>query len=441
MKITYILPNYWPAIGGCELHTRELVKRFSEKHEVQVITLINNQEDKLSNELWLSSILRAPTKLVQYQDNKAKVMRLSLKPIEKFINLPLARLQSPKLPKMFVSFLMERLSNFYMGKLLNLVSGSDVIHCVNGGVSYLSYAAFKTAKNLGIPFIFTPVLHLHQNNSSQRNAESKASKESLAVRTKFYFTPRGWTDNFWYRLCHKADILITMTDFERTFFIERGISDKKIYKVGVGPLIEKNTTIDFRKKYGLKNEKIVLFLGRNTKNKGIMDILIASRIVWEKYPDTHFIFAGPLEEDFKETYQKYSDSRIKVLGYVSDEEKSAMLRACDIFCMPSWVESLGGSFLEAWMFEKPIIGARIPPVLELTEDGKGGFLIDKDHREIAEKILILLKDSELCNRMGQWGKRRVLENYTWEIITKKIENIYSDLLKREDTKKTFQAVI
>lgn len=60
LKIAYILPAHWPAVGGCELHTHELVKRLSEKHSIRVITLIDNQKDKLSHELWVACILKAP---------------------------------------------------------------------------------------------------------------------------------------------------------------------------------------------------------------------------------------------------------------------------------------------------------------------------------------------------------------------------------------------
>ena len=59
-RIAIVLPVYWPAIGGCELHTRELALRLAASHDVRVITLVNSEEDKLAHELWLAAILRAP---------------------------------------------------------------------------------------------------------------------------------------------------------------------------------------------------------------------------------------------------------------------------------------------------------------------------------------------------------------------------------------------
>ena len=427
LRITYVLPVYWPAIGGCELHTHELVKRLSEKHDIKVITLIDNQEDKLSHELWVACILKAPSNSVEYRDNHAKVIRLSLKPSEKLLNLPLARMQSPKLPDIAVRLMMERLSNFYMKKLISILRGSDLVHCVHGGVAYFGYAAYKAARKLGIPFIYTPVLHLYHENRREDLKKGAISGNPVSYNPQLHLSPRGWTNNYWYQLCFDADALITMTDFEKDYFVRRGIPEKRVHKIGVGPLVSDNSTKDFRQEYNLKKEKIVLFLGRNVEYKGIEELLKAAALVWKSLPDTQFFFAGPKEGNSENIFRHYSDSRVHVLGLVSDSEKAALLKACDVFCMPSREESLGGTFLEAWVFGKPIIGAKIPPLMELTENGQGGFLVIPYPEEIAEKILILLHDSELSSRMGQWGKKRALENYSWEIITEKMENIYMDI--------------
>lgn len=424
LKIAYILPVYWPAVGGCELHTHELVQRLSEKYSIRVITLIDNQEDKLSHELWVACILKAPASAREYKDNRANVTRLPLKYLEKYIHLPLARIQSPKLPEWVVRLSMERLSNFYMKKLIPRLEGVDMVHCIHGGVSYFGYAAYKAARKLRIPFLYTPVLHLYHKNWLNELQESRRQKKPFVYNPQLVLTPRTWADDFWYTLCHDADTLIAMTDFEKNFFIQQGISAEKVHKVGVGPLVTDNSPLDIRQKYNLHHKKIVLFLGRNVEYKGIEELLMAARVVWKKLPDTSFVFAGPKEGNSEEIFHKYQDPRTSVLGSVTESEKTGLLKACDVFCMPSMEESLGGTFLEAWMFEKPIIGVRISPLIELTRNGEGGFLVNPDPEEIAEKIFLLLQDQELSKRMGQWGKKRVLDNYTWEIITQKMEDIY-----------------
>jgi glycosyltransferase involved in cell wall biosynthesis len=421
IKITYVLPVYWPAVGGCELHTHELVNRLSKKYDIKVITFIDNQKDKLCHELWVACILRAPSNLIEYKDSKTRVLKIPLTPIEKLITLFLVRTQSPKFPNLFVNFVMEVLSDFFRNKLIRLAEGCDIMHCVHGGVSYLGYAALKAARRLGIPFVYTPVLHLYQDNSRKRKH---------VYKPRLCLSPRGWTDNFWNKLCFASDALITMTEFERRFFIARGISTEKAFHVGVGPIIaNKGDPRKFRENYNVaENNNIILFLGRNHEAKGIDSLLGAAPIVWKKFPDTYFFFVGPQEGKSLQIFDKYIDNRIIKTGNVTLSEKTSALEACDVLCIPSLEESFGGAFLEAWSFKKPVIGADIPPVRELLEGGKGGYLVKSYPEDIARKIIKLLECEALRNKMGNHGWKKVENNYSWRIISTKIEDVYKKCL-------------
>jgi glycosyltransferase involved in cell wall biosynthesis len=246
LRIAYVLPVYWPAIGGCELHTHELVKRLSGTFGVKVITLINEQKDKLSYELWIACILKAPAKLFEYKDGRTKVVRPSLNRLEKCISFMFARIQSPKLPDFFTGYAMEIISKLYMRKLIKLIKGSDLIHCIHGGVSYLGYAALKTARQLDIPFVYTPVLHLHDENRSKNKNYTLGDPDNAPI-LKLILTPRGYTDKFWLKICHEADALVTMTDFESKFFIDNHIAPQKIFKIGIGPLISESSATGYRR--------------------------------------------------------------------------------------------------------------------------------------------------------------------------------------------------
>jgi glycosyltransferase involved in cell wall biosynthesis len=428
LKITYVLPVYWPAVGGCELHTHEVVKRLSGRHDIRVLTLIDNQQDKLSHDLWSACILRAPSEVREYMDHEATVSRLPLTLAEKWLTYPLARMQSPKLSEGVVKFLMERLSNFYMGKLIERLKDSDLIHCVHGGVSFLGYASYKASRLLGIPFIYTPVLHLYQKDWMKEIRKRKNGTQPLVYNPTLHLSPRAWTDHYWHQLCGEADALIAMTDFEKSFFVGNGISGEKVHRLGVGPLISEDPAPEFLTKHDLNHKKFVLFLGRNVETKGLEELLMAAHIVWKECPDVYFFFAGPKEGNSVEIFEQYEDPRISVLGQISEQEKAALLNSCDVFCMPSREESLGGTFLEAWKCGKPIIGAKIPPVMELNREEKGGFLVNPIPEEIAEKIIVLFRQPELARRMGEWGRDRVSRLYSWDVITEKLEAVYTELL-------------
>jgi glycosyltransferase involved in cell wall biosynthesis len=425
LKITYVLPVYWPAIGGCELHTHEVVKRLSEKHEIKVITQITRQEDKPDN-LWFGTLVYPIPKRERYFDNKANVIPININPLERNYLYPFVRYhhRMEHLSMKVISYVFQR-------KIFDLVKDSDLIHCIHNGASFYGYTALRCAKKLNIPLVFTPILHLYQENWQDH------MKIDTEKGIKYSYSPRlniirqGYHDRFWLKVCENADALLTMTEFERNFFISLGLRQDRVYHVGVGPIVsESRNGQQIRKKYRIKeNQIIVLFVGRKNEFKGIEELCRAAQIVWEKYNDVFFFFVGPSEGKAKEIFDRHRDNRIINIDNVSLDEKSDFLDSCDIFCMPSLHESLGGVFLEAWMFGKPIIGADIPPVRELTEEGKGGMLVNLLPEDIAEKIVTLIENKLFRHELGMWGKEKVISKYSWEIIVDKVEKIYKEIVK------------
>ena len=122
------------------------------------------------------------------------------------------------------------------------------------------------------------------------------------------------------------------------------------------------------------------------------------------------------------------DRRVHRLGAVSLEEKTNALAACDILCVPSTQESFGGVYTEAWSFGKPVIGCPIPAVQEVITDGEDGFLVNQDAPEIAERITYLLSHPEQARKLGDAGKRKVLNRYTWDCIATLTEQAYMKIL-------------
>ncbi len=417
LKITYIAPLYWPVIGGCELHTHELVKRMSQKHDVNVITLISRQKDKeRGGDFWFACILSSPPRPEFYKDNKAAVTKLALNNMEKLFLFPLLRIQSPKVPTVLRNRALSIIIDYYVKKLHSLIGECDLIHGIHGNVSWLGHAAFLTAKQRNIPFIYTPVSHLFTKESI--NKQSKIiGVDDLVMST------RGPVNETWLETCKMADSLIALTNYEREFFIHNKIN-LHTFTTGVGPIIRETQSLDFRKKYNLGAGKIVLFLGRVNRDKGIEDILQSADLVWKEFPDTNFLFLGPMEWGAEALFERYKDNRIIATGHVEVDEKSAALKACDILCVPSILESLGGIYLEAWYFEKPVICADIPPTRELIGNDLGGTLIKPSPKETAKAILELFKNPDKMKKAGQWGKKKVGEKYEWNHLVSKTEEIY-----------------
>jgi glycosyltransferase involved in cell wall biosynthesis len=421
-RIALVLPIYWPAVGGCELHTRELALRLAEHHDVRIITLINSEEDKLAHEIWIGAILRAPRENTVTSDGSVSVTRLGMRGLQKFVYAPLARVQSPKVPARILSAAMELLAHHYRRCIESLVHDVDIVHSVHGGVSFLGYAALLAARRLRLPFVYTPLMHLQ---GKPVGLETNGDATGLSLR----LIPRTWTDPYWKKVWKKADALLAMTDYEHQHYVQEGVPAERVFRTGVGPMLPPSATGQAEIPEFDRSDMTVLFLARNTLAKGVARVLGAAPLVWRDLPQVRFVFAGPRAPESDALLQQASDPRIEVLGEVSESQKDSLLRHCTVFCMPSTEESLGATYLEAWSHGKPIIGLRIPPLEELTDRERAGLLAEPTPEDVARKLLTLLRDPALMRKMGEWGRLHVLERYSWNTITARTEAIYESLLE------------
>ena len=294
------------------------------------------------------------------------------------------------------------ISKIFEQKLLPLTKTADIIHNVRIGREPLSYASYYTSRKLGVPFVFTPLHH-----------------------------PRwsGWLHRHYQDLYRKADALTALTEVEKKTLIGFGVNENKIFVTGIGPIVASNASpAHFRKQIGLDNYPFVLFLGQKYEYKGVRALLEAARFVWKRCPDTYFVFIGPRTDYSKTLFSEVMDKRIIELGTVDLQTKTDALAACNLLCVPSIQESFGGVYTEAWSFAKPVIGCPIPAVSEVIEDGVNGLLSLQEPQALAEKIIQVINDESFANQLGQAGRLKVEERYTWDKIANLTLNAYTRTL-------------
>lgn len=108
----------------------------------------------------------------------------------------------------------------------------------------------------------------------------------------------------------------------------------------------------------------------------------------------------------------------------------AAYNLCDIFLIPSRLEGLSLSTLEAMSCGKPVIASNCSSFPELIFDGKGGLLFGRDDvMDAVQKIRYLAGESELIKQMGQYNRKRTLEQFTLEQMTQQYLKIYQKLRK------------
>lgn len=179
----------------------------------------------------------------------------------------------------------------------------------------------------------------------------------------------------------------------------------------------------------LRNEQFI-YLGRLVFYKNIEVILRAFSIVTKKYPNAKLIIAGdgPHRDTLQKTAEKIKDNII-FRGYVTPTEKFKLLAESNSLLFPSLCEGFGLVILEAFSQKKPVLTSNIPPMSDIIEDQKIGYLIDPhDEMAWAEKIIKLIKDPKLSQNMGESGYQVLKEKYNQEIFYQKLLNMYQTVL-------------
>ena len=387
MNLLYTLTTYPPAIGGAQLHQHLIAQQLKQQHQIQVFAHWHqNRTDWL-----MGTTINAPSQSKDYIIDDIPVHCVGMNLIDKARLLPYLPLYYP-----WMDLALPPIANCIGRYLDQYAQSADLIHNVRIGREGLSYASYQLAKKYDIPFIFTPVHH-----------------------------PRwvGWRYRAYIKLYQLADAVITLTETEKQTLINLGVNRDRITVTGMGAVLaEKADSQSFKETYKIA-DPIILFLAQHHSYKGYQQLLQAAPIVWKKFPEAEFVFAGPAIAN-SEKYFKNQDSRIHRLGALSLQDKTNALATCTMLCLPSSQESFGGVYTEAWQFDKPVIGCNIPAVSEVIDHGTNGYLVSQNSVEIADAICQILMNPTQALKMGQNGKQKLDAKFTWSKIAGITEDIY-----------------
>jgi phosphatidyl-myo-inositol dimannoside synthase len=175
-------------------------------------------------------------------------------------------------------------------------------------------------------------------------------------------------------------------------------------------------------------------LSSREKEKGIDQVILALRNVVKALPDAHYVVIGGgddrprLERLAVETGVA---QHVIFLGYKTDAEVRKYYESCDIYVMPSSQEGFGLAFLEAMAFAKPVIGGCHGGTCDIVLEGVTGFLVKRgDLKSLEQTLLKLLANDKLRIEMGNAGRQRVEEFYTFERFRDRLGALLSQGIAR-----------
>lgn len=185
---------------------------------------------------------------------------------------------------------------------------------------------------------------------------------------------------------------------------------------------------DFRRKYAMDNEKIILYIGRLVYEKGIQHLLAAMPKIINGYNDTKLIIGGKggMYDELKEQAKALGiENKVYFTGYLSSKEVQKMYKCADIAVFPSTYEPFGIVALEAMLAGVPTVVSDIGGLDEIVDHGINGMKsYAGNSNSIADSVLALLYNHQLCDNIVKNAKTKVKKEFNWDKITQETYFIY-----------------
>jgi glycosyltransferase involved in cell wall biosynthesis len=229
--------------------------------------------------------------------------------------------------------------------------------------------------------------------------------------------------------------LIIVSQSEKVFLEDQNIIDGKkcvvfcngsISGVDVARFIPNHQArIDIRQELKIfPYETIFLFMGRLTKDKGVLDLAHAfSRIEIGK---SHLLFVGPDEQNIVSEIQSITKSCSEYVHFLPQTDRPEFyMAAADILCLPSYREGFGSVVIEAAAVGIPTIASRIYGIVDAIAEGQTGLLHKpRDVNAIKDCMENLLNNEGFRFILGNHARTRVLEHFRSEALTQEWVNFY-----------------
>ena len=182
------------------------------------------------------------------------------------------------------------------------------------------------------------------------------------------------------------------------------------------------------------NDVIVGNVANFRPPKGHQHLIDAARRVCDEADRVKFLLIG---EDRKgkvireRTEEQVADlglaDKVKLLGF--REDVAALLRIMDVFVLASISEGLPLSVVEAQAAGAPVVATNVGGLAEIVSEGKSGFLVPPgDAAALAERILALVRDPRLRERISAEGRRSAMEKFSMATMITRYQDLYTRLV-------------
>ncbi|HEF3553582.1 TPA: glycosyltransferase [Campylobacter upsaliensis] len=322
--------------------------------------------------------------------------------------------------------------------------------------------------NIFCEFYEVEFLSLYKTNKTSAfslNSKIKLSflhhKERTAVRTKFYKLIDKFYESYLLKQkCKEADIIIynncphyPLFKNKNTHYLyilherqKKFRTKYKHYDALIAINLEQKALLEKHHKNVIyipnflpkmpdvitnHQQKVVLFLGRFSKEKGVLRLIDIWKKVQEeaKFREWNLVFVGDgvLKEAMQDKINKLNlNDTIIIKGFTNDVEKEYL--SASIYAMSSYSEDFGMVLIESASYALSSVAFDIAGLSDIIENEKSGFLIeDGNLQEFAKKLQLLMRDENLRKTMGENAKIHTKKHFSKELVLQKWQDLFASL--------------
>jgi glycosyltransferase involved in cell wall biosynthesis len=389
MRIAFVAPRVWPAVGGMESFLRHLSRSLASGHDVVVHAQGTDTEPRSQ----LADSLRPPPAFAAFDDGDVRVEPIAVPAARRALLAPLVTQVTPGLrryaygrPRIAAGALYARAVGPVLAAQLR---GTDLVHIWGGDL--LGAAAVGAARSLGVPVVATPFAHAGH-----------------------------WGDGVSFAATYrKLDRVVALLEADAALYESLGVARDRIAVQGVcSPGVDAGGGTEIRRRHSIAGP-LVLFLGVRRPYKGFDLLLEAAAQV----AGATFAFVGPGEP--------VRGANVIDAGLVDERERAGWLEAADLLCLPSDAEIFPVSALEAWSVRTPVLTSDIATLRELTRRSGGGIACPRDVRSIADAVRTLVAEPTRLRSLGAAGHDFWRRAHTVDAVASRHESLYRELLGEE----------
>lgn len=311
-------------------------------------------------------------------------------------------------PNNFTDWIMQL--NFNLtAKASQIISEQGAFDCIHAHDWLVTYSA-KTLKDAyHIPIVAT----IHATEAGRNSGIHDD-------------TQRYINDTEWLLTYEATEVIVNSNYMKRELQRLFGLPFEKINVIPNGVNLNNFNGIDrdydFRRMYAMDNEKIILYVGRLVYEKGVQHLISAMPKIINGYNDTKLVIAGKggMYDELKEQARNLEiENKVYFTGYLTSKQVQKMYKCADIAVFPSTYEPFGIVALESMLAGVPTVVSDIGGLDEIIDHGMDGMKsYAGNSNSIADSVLTLLYDHQLCDKISKNAKNKVKQEFNWNIITK-----------------------